>query len=62
MKAPCKGCMSRHEACHYECAKYIAYRQRLAEAKEERERERIVNDFAISRAAKNAKVKQSFQK
>ncbi len=26
MKAPCKGCMSRHEKCHSECEKYLAFR------------------------------------
>ena len=26
MKPPCKGCPERHELCHAECEKYIAYR------------------------------------
>ena len=62
MKTPCHGCMSRHEACHSDCAKYLAYRYRLAKQHKTQAKEREVNVFSIRKKYKADKVKQSFQK
>lgn len=63
MTSPCHGCMSRHEKCHVDCAKYIAFRERLSETTHKaRAKERVMNAFAIQKAERAAKVKQSFQK
>lgn len=57
MKTPCKGCMSRHAACHTECEKYLAFRadtekrrlQRRAEAEIDNARHEM-KDRSVKRA------------
>lgn len=44
MKTPCKGCMSRHEACHKDCGKYLAYRAEVDKRREERLKEKMIKD------------------
>ena len=39
MKAPCKGCGARHAYCHGKCERYLAFKERLAEAAKEREKD-----------------------
>lgn len=62
MKTPCHGCTSRHEKCHADCEKYLAYRARLAEQRKAQAKEREVNVFSIRKKYKADKVKQNFQK
>ena len=62
MKTPCHGCTSRHEKCHADCKKYLAYRERLAEQHKAQAKEREVNVFSIRKKYKADKVKQNFQK
>jgi hypothetical protein len=54
--------MSRHEACHADCEKYLEYRERIADQHKAQARERELNTFAIRKKDKTDKVKQSFQK
>ena len=62
MKTPCHGCTSRHEKCHADCKKYLAYRERLAEQHKAQAKEREVKVFSIRKKYKTDKVKQNFQK
>lgn len=62
MKTPCHGCTSRHEKCHADCKKYLAYRERLAEQHKAQAKEREVTVFSIRKKYKTDKVKQNFQK
>ena len=61
-QSPCHGCMSRHEKCHADCEKYLAFKARLADQHKAQARERELNVFAIQKKQKADKVKQSFQK
>lgn len=58
MKTPCNGCMSRHEACHTDCEKYIAFRQRLSDANKARDRDRLIDGHQIEKSIKGAKAAQ----
>ncbi len=43
MIAPCKGCTSRHMACHDQCERYKEYRKYLDEINERRKAYNEVN-------------------
>ena len=58
MNCPCMNCAERHEACHSECEKYAAYREKIDAIKAARDKERGVFGVMADRAAKNAKYKQ----
>ena len=47
-KAPCKDCPDRHQGCHSECEKYIAFRKERDELNELRhqENEKYYSKFA----------------
>lgn len=48
MKAPCKDCLDRHQGCHSECEKYIAFRKERDELNElkHQENEKYYGRFA----------------
>jgi hypothetical protein len=48
-KAPCKDCPNRHQGCHSECDKYIAFRKERDELNElkhkEKEKHRLLVEY-----------------
>lgn len=59
MRTPCKGCTSRHERCHSECEKYLAFKERVAAANAAAERERVLNNYSVAKAVRSENRKQS---
>lgn len=52
MKAPCKNCTDRHEACWSTCEKYIKAREDHEKAKAHLKRNGLADDFLAEAVAK----------